>query len=199
MLTALKQKFLEFGAVFGPCKVFIDESMVPYFGRHPTKQIIRGKPIRWGYNAWVAASRSGFDFQLDMYQGKETSGNEIYEKEFGLGGRVISNFFDTLELAYPQHKFSLYFENFFPSQKLLDVIRQRGHGATGTMRSNSLGNCPIADPKQFKKEARGAEKHFCDKSSETLVVQWNENSVVFIDSNQRGMLLFIQQQKRNKI
>ncbi|CAH2101337.1 unnamed protein product [Euphydryas editha] len=27
----------------------IDESMVKYFGHHPAKQFIRGKPIRYGY------------------------------------------------------------------------------------------------------------------------------------------------------
>ncbi|XP_050295151.1 piggyBac transposable element-derived protein 3-like [Anthonomus grandis grandis] len=31
----------------------IDEAMVPYFGRHPTKQFIRNKPIRWGYKLWT--------------------------------------------------------------------------------------------------------------------------------------------------
>ena len=27
----------------------VDETMVPYFGRHSSKQYIRGKPIRYGY------------------------------------------------------------------------------------------------------------------------------------------------------
>lgn len=27
----------------------VDEIMVPYYGRHSTKQYIRGKPIRYGY------------------------------------------------------------------------------------------------------------------------------------------------------
>ena len=27
----------------------IDEAMIKYYGRHPTKQFIRGKPIRFGY------------------------------------------------------------------------------------------------------------------------------------------------------
>ena len=80
LLTALNEKFLVFGAVFGPSKVSINESMIPYFGRHPTKQFIRVKPIRWSYKAWVAASPSGYVFQFDMYQGKETGGNEIYKK-----------------------------------------------------------------------------------------------------------------------
>ncbi len=27
----------------------VDESMVPYYGRHSSKQYIRGKPIQYGY------------------------------------------------------------------------------------------------------------------------------------------------------
>ena len=60
---------------------------------------------------------------------------------------MILNFLDILELAYPQRKLSLHFDNFFDSLKLLDAVHQGGHGATGTMRSNRLENCLIADPK----------------------------------------------------
>jgi hypothetical protein len=30
-------------------KYSVDEMMIPYFGRHSTKQFIRGKPVRYGY------------------------------------------------------------------------------------------------------------------------------------------------------
>ena len=33
----------------GSEKYSIDEIMVPYYGRHSSKQYIRGKPIRFGY------------------------------------------------------------------------------------------------------------------------------------------------------
>lgn len=31
----------------------VDEMMVPYFGRHSSKQFIRGKPIRYGYKVKI--------------------------------------------------------------------------------------------------------------------------------------------------
>ena len=71
----LKQKFLQFGAVFGPRKVSIDEYMIPYFGRHPKQGFIRGKPIRWGYKARVAALTSGRVFKLGVHEGDETGEN----------------------------------------------------------------------------------------------------------------------------
>ena len=31
----------------------VDESMVPYYGRHSCKQFIRGKPVRFGYKVTI--------------------------------------------------------------------------------------------------------------------------------------------------
>ena len=38
----------------------IDEAIVKYYGRHPTKQFIRGKSIRFGYKNGVLASEDGY-------------------------------------------------------------------------------------------------------------------------------------------
>ncbi|GBP64812.1 PiggyBac transposable element-derived protein 3 [Eumeta japonica] len=37
----------------------VDEAMIPYYGRHGCKQHIKGKPIRYGFKAWVGATRLG--------------------------------------------------------------------------------------------------------------------------------------------
>ena len=36
--------------------ISVDESMMPYFGRHGAKQYIHGKPIKFGYRLWVMAT-----------------------------------------------------------------------------------------------------------------------------------------------
>ncbi|KAF2902195.1 hypothetical protein ILUMI_03989 [Ignelater luminosus] len=47
LIDAMNQSFID----LAPQEKFhnLDESMVPYYGRHGAKQFIRGKPIRWGY------------------------------------------------------------------------------------------------------------------------------------------------------
>lgn len=47
--------------------VSIDESMVPYYGHHSTKQHIHGKPIRFGYKIWCMATRLGYLIQAEPY------------------------------------------------------------------------------------------------------------------------------------
>ena len=104
-LDIVNKKFLSFGSVFGYDNISIDESMVPYYGRDPVKQFIRGKPIRWGYKAWVAATRIGYVFSLDIYQGKYCGNKESeYRSHFGLGGEVVLDLVDILESEYEDRK-----------------------------------------------------------------------------------------------
>ena len=120
--------------------------MIPYYGKHPTKPVISGKPIRWGYKGWVAASPLGYAFAIDFYQGKHRPEIRIdYINQFGLGGEVALDFLKNLETLYGGRRFSLYFDNFFTSIKLLEHIQERGHGATETVRCNCLEKCPLTN------------------------------------------------------
>ena len=86
--------------------------MIPYCGRHPRKQFIRGKPIRWGYRAWVASEPLGYEYHIDMFQGKGEC-HSSYREPFGLGGAVVLNLIDQIETKYPNLRFSRYFDNYF--------------------------------------------------------------------------------------
>ena len=40
----------ETGRYFNTAQMYsVDESMIPYFGKHSSKQFIRGKPVRFGF------------------------------------------------------------------------------------------------------------------------------------------------------
>ncbi|XP_068242320.1 piggyBac transposable element-derived protein 3-like [Palaemon carinicauda] len=152
-----------------------------------TNQFIRGKPIRCGYKAWAACTPLGYAFTIDLYQGKYEGNNPyVYASEYSLGGKVVLIILDTLQAEYPEIRFSLYFDNFFTSIKLLEEIKRRGHGATGTLRANRVEKCPLTINKTFEKSPRGSEEHLLDRDSQILVVRWNDNGVVSIGSNEHG-------------
>ena len=65
----------------------IDESMVPYFGRHLCKQFIRGKPIRFGYKIRMLASNTGLPYRVAVYQDRKDSA----DIEKPLGFRVVTS------------------------------------------------------------------------------------------------------------
>lgn len=47
--------------------ISVDESMIPYYGRHGCKQFMRGQPIRFEYELWVAAYPSGYIYHVEPY------------------------------------------------------------------------------------------------------------------------------------
>ena len=185
-VNMLNDRFLRYGTVFGANNVSIDESMIPYYGRHPTKQFIRSKPIRWGYKAWVAADPRGYAYHVDLYQGKSESTNK-HKEDFGLGGAVILSMIDRLEEEFPETKFSLYFDNYFTSVRLIEEITRRGHFATGTLRSNRVEKCPFMSTKQFEKKNRGFSEHFSNADRTIVLARWNDNGIVTIASNEHGV------------
>ena len=98
--------------------ISIDESMIPYFGRHGCKQFIRGKPIRFGFKAWVAAQYTGYCMQADIYQGRKVG--EIRAPNMTLGESVVMKFVESLESEFPSVKFNYYFDNVFTCCNLLE-------------------------------------------------------------------------------
>ena len=59
--------------------------MIPYFGRHDSKQILRGKPIRFGCKVCCLCDCLGYLIQCEPYQG--ASGT--YDRELGVGASVL--------------------------------------------------------------------------------------------------------------
>jgi hypothetical protein len=39
----------------------VDEVMIPYYGKHSTRQFIRGKPVRYGYKVTICLFRRLYD------------------------------------------------------------------------------------------------------------------------------------------
>ena len=66
----------------------INESMVPYYGRHGLKQHIHGKPIRFGFKIWCLCTTEGYLIQAEPYQDAGT--NDKIE-DLGMGGSVVSD------------------------------------------------------------------------------------------------------------
>ena len=153
----------------------VDEVMVPYYGRHGTKQFIRGKPVRYGYKIWALASSKGYMYQVEPYCGAmtnlETTGN-------GQGYDVVLGLLNKSNV--PSGK-CIYFDNLFTSFSLLDELTNKGIGGYGTMRENRLGGVPITIKKVFEKLPRGTCVHMSD--GKNLIVRWNDNKAVTTCTN----------------
>ena len=45
--------------------------MVPYRGLYSARQLIKNKPIRFGYKVWMLSGSTGFPYNFAIYCGKE--------------------------------------------------------------------------------------------------------------------------------
>ncbi|KAL0830047.1 hypothetical protein ABMA28_003505 [Loxostege sticticalis] len=159
----------------------IDESMIMYFGRRGRKQHIHGKPIRFGFKAWVAATRLGDCLRADLYQGR----SEV--RDVGLGEHVVTSLTESVKEVFPKHTFSVFCDIFFTSPSLLSKLQDKNVKVTGTARQNSVDKCPLKDVKSFKKEPRGSYDYRLDKNDNICAVRWNINNVVTLLSNEFGV------------
>jgi len=162
----------------------IDESMLPYYGRHSSKQRIMGKPIRMGYKVWVLCSSDGYVIQFDPYQGaKKNGGTRSSATSWGLGESVVLDLLEELPRGVAYHVFV---DNFFTSFRLLDHLAKNNIKATGVIRSNKLGKCDIMAPKVLEKKIRGFDDQRTDSEGVITVVGWNDNRSVYVASNAIG-------------
>ena len=153
--------------------ICVDESMLPYYGRHSSKQRIVGKPVRMGYKMWVLAESSGYVVRFEPYQGAKGKTSCCKSAtNWGLGKRVVLDLLNSLPRKLSYHVFC---DNFFTSLRLVQHLQNENIKITGTIRSNRLDKCPILPPKLLEKESRGFYDQFTDKNDVLTVVGWNEN------------------------
>ena len=161
--------------------VSIDESMVPYYGRHGCKQYIQNKPVKFGYKLWVAATPLGYAIQMYPYAGKDDN----YNKDIGLGGPVVITLMSKLPTV-PNSNYHVVMDNFFTSPSLLRLLKGNGVAATGTVRANRTENAPLQAVDDMKKEARGSSDVVNDNKSNVTLVRWKDNKVVTVASTLYG-------------
>jgi Transposase IS4 len=94
---------------------------------------------------WCLNTTTGYLIQFEPYQGP---GTVDIEKSLGMGGSVIVDLIAELPSDRP---YRLYFDNLFTSLKLVDILTERGIGATGTVRVNRIEKCPLVDVKMMSK------------------------------------------------
>ncbi|GLV46487.1 hypothetical protein CBL_20816 [Carabus blaptoides fortunei] len=175
LFNLLNTRFLEYAELAE--NLSIDESMVPYFGRHAAKQFIRGKPIRYGYKMWCLCEPLGYLIQFEPYQGKQ---NNRQNMDLGVGGSVVMNLLSKL----PQNiSFKIYGDRYFSSLKLGNRLQKLGYGYTGTIMANKIEKCPITSVKIMEKRDRGAYDFCTDTNTGITVTTWNDNRVVLTVSS----------------
>lgn len=168
LINLLNEKFLKNAKLVE--KLSVDESMVPYYGKHGAKQFIKGKPIRFGYKMWCICEPLGYLIQFYPYAGKDLE----RPKDVGLGEHVVM----TLVEKLPPAPYKIYADRFFSTINLAARLKENGMGYTGTIMSNRIGKCPIPSKSYIEKQARGYYDYSTEINSGCLIMVWNDNKAV---------------------
>ena len=161
--------------------ISIDESMVPYYGRHGCKQYIQNKPVKFGYKLCLAATTPDYAIQFYPNAGKDDN----YNKDIGLGGSVVMTLMSELPTVLNSN-YHVVMDNFFTSPSLLRLLKGNGMAATGTIRANRTENAPLQAVDDMKKKARGSSDVVNDNKSNVTLIRWKDNKVVTVASTLYG-------------
>ena len=136
LVKHLNKKFLE----HAPVKEFynFDESICEYYGRHGSKQFLRGKPIRFGFKIWCGTTTLGYLVWFDPYQGKKATSSLEERNSFGLRGHLVYSFADVLQ-SHIQNEV---------------IVRKWNDNSVFSLCSNTVGIQPIANASRFSSAAR---------------------------------------------
>uniref|UniRef100_A0A3B4A5J0 PiggyBac transposable element-derived protein domain-containing protein n=1 Tax=Periophthalmus magnuspinnatus TaxID=409849 RepID=A0A3B4A5J0_9GOBI len=145
-------------------KMSIDEQMIPFTGRCPIRQHVPGKPHTTGLKVFVLATPSGIILDFIVYQGKTT--------------------FNVTSVPRGSH---LFFDRYFTTVKLLDILAEKGLAGTGTIMKNRIPRgCKITD-QVIKKKGKGATEMVARRKVLNAIIKWFDNKPVVMCSSAYGI------------
>ncbi|XP_037800575.1 piggyBac transposable element-derived protein 3-like [Penaeus monodon] len=143
-----------------PQYVSVDEMIIPFTGRTHLKQFTPRKPNPHGLKIFVLASSDGQVLDFEFFQGKEdlllnVQRTGLHLPEWGtlkIGEAAVLRFVKSVSRGT-----SFFFDRFFATPKLLEILSSLGMGATGTMKKNLVPKqCRLKTENQLKRSGRGS-------------------------------------------
>jgi hypothetical protein len=160
----------------------IDEQMIPFYGKTSLRQYIPNKPNPVGLKNFVLANPKGLILDFEIYQGATTLPENM--RCHGLAAGIVLRLSQTLPPGS-----CLYFDRFFNSTKLLDLLCEMQINATGTVMRNRFGRetVPLKPEKEMKKKGRGSSVAFVREDRKLAITEWFDTRIVTLGSNCRAV------------
>ena len=153
----------------------VNEIIIPYYGRHGTKQFIRGKSIQFGFKCWCLCSSDGYLLYAKLYCGKE---NHLPETGLGQGSDVVLGMTAKCDLT---KGFAVEMANFLTTLSPLCKLKDMPMYGVGTIRKNRQQGAPLKKTAAAEKETRVLFDYKSDGNN--LLLAWRDNKVVIVDTN----------------
>ncbi|KAL2089767.1 hypothetical protein ACEWY4_014455 [Coilia grayii] len=149
----------------------IDEQIVPFREKLSVLQYVKGKPEPWGVKVYFLCGKSGLAYDFLIYQGATTELSDQSNPES--------------RIQNPNHK--LFFDNFFTTYNVLEVLSGKNIQAAGTARVCRFANPPLKADKEMSKKGRGSHDEVRSRDGKVVLVKWFDNRSVVLASNFVGV------------
>lgn len=164
----------------------IDEQMIPLRGRvtKGVKQYVKQKPkIKWGVKNLVLCGKSGLAYDFVVYQGSTTEFDSKSLDTFGSGATMVLHL--AKRIHEPGHK--LYFDNYFSTFQVFEILLQKKILAAGTIRIDRFLKPPFSSDAEMHKNRRGCCEELVSSNGMVACVKWYDNKCVALASNYVGV------------
>lgn len=165
----------------------VDEQMIPFTGRSAAKQYAKLKPNPWGIKCFLLCGNDGMAYDFVLYQGSSTEIDNSLIKKFGFGAAIVLTL--TKRISGLGH--CLYFDNYFSSYNLLQILKSKNIYASCTVRINRFRNPPFTSDKQIrntlKDNQRGYSEELYNEDGDVILTKWVDNRSVILGSNYVGI------------
>lgn len=163
----------------------IDEQIIPFKGKFIAKQYIKGKPCSWGIKVFFLCGKSGMPYDFVVYQGSTTPINQQWVKNVGFGSTIVLHL--TQRIPKEEIGHNLFFDNYFPSYQLFEILKQNKINAAGTIRINRFANPRLPSEKEMKQKGRGSSAECISADGNVIITRWYDNKTVNLGSNFVGI------------
>lgn len=155
----------------------VDEQIVPFKGKSSLKQYNPKKPHKWGYKVFVLCDSNGLIHNFEVYTGTIFPAPE--KPDIGASGNIVIR----LASVIPRHKnHLLFFDSWFTSIQLLNLLQTDGIPCMGTVRKDRLPGLAFTSDKTMKKKGRGTFEEYDAKIDDVKVtaLKWFDNESVHL-------------------
>lgn len=161
----------------------VDEQMVPFRGSLSVKQYVKGKPHPWGVKIYFLCGKSGMAYDFLLHQGATMEVSEQVKTQLGLGAGVV--YLLSQRITEANHK--LYFDNYFTTYNLLELLAEKKIHAAGTARVCRFANPPLQSDKMMAKMPQGSCDEAVSHDGKVALVKWFDSRSVVMASNFVGV------------
>ncbi|CAJ1087319.1 piggyBac transposable element-derived protein 3-like [Xyrichtys novacula] len=118
-----------------------------------------------------------------VFQGATMEISQQHRKQLGLGAGVVYHLIQRITGA--NHK--LYYDNYFTTYNLLELLAERKIHAAGKTRVCRFTRPPLQSDKEMAKKPRGSCNEVVSRDGKVVLVKWYDNRAVVMASNFVGV------------